>query len=174
MVNYLQFPHKNEFLNDYYLCDNGMTNRGQGMEHSYTTGLNLGVKYLSYQLISMIKLIIIMITMHSSACAICNIWFHAINIGFWINNRLITHRTRHTDCVAQFPLWLLLVDLVGLRVTCSPQDPRFAGLNPAEANEVFQDVKILRTSPPGGTLSWGSRILDFRLVKEPQAWKIGL
>ena len=36
---------------------------------------------------------------------------------------------------------------------------------------IFQDVKILSTSPPGGTLSWGSRVLDFRLVKEPQAWK---
>ena len=41
------------------------------------------------------------------------------------------------------------VDLDGLGVTCSPRDPRFQG---------FQDVKILSTSPPGGTLSWGSRI----------------
>ena len=36
---------------------------------------------------------------------------------------------------------------------------------------IFQDVKILSTSPPGETLSWGSRVWDFRLVKEPQAWK---
>ena len=32
-----------------------------------------------------------------------------------------------------------------------------------------QDVKILSTSPQGGTLSWGSRVCEFRLVKEPQA-----
>ena len=29
----------------------------------------------------------------------------------------------------------------------------------------------LSTSPPRGTLSWGSRVWDFRLDKEPQAWK---
>ena len=32
-------------------------------------------------------------------------------------------------------------------------DPRFAGSNPAEVDGFFQDVKILRTSPPGRTLS---------------------
>ena len=41
-------------------------------------------------------------------------------------------------------------------VTCSPQDPRFAGSNPAEVNGFFKDVKILSTSPLGGTLSWRS------------------
>ena len=45
------------------------------------------------------------------------------------------------------------VGLGGLGVTWSPQDPRFAGSNLAG---VFQDAKILSTSPPGGTLSWGS------------------
>ena len=62
--------------------------------------------------------------------------------------------------------------LGGLGVTCSPRDPRFAGSNPTEVDGFFfQDVKILSTSPPGGTLRWGSRVWDFRLVKEPQAWK---
>ena len=37
--------------------------------------------------------------------------------------------------------------VVGLEVTCSPQDPRFM----AEVDGFFQDVKILSTSPPGGT-----------------------
>ena len=60
------------------------------------------------------------------------------------------------------------VGLGGLGVTCSPRDPRFAGSNPAEVGGFFHDVKILSTSPPGGTLSWESRALDFRLVKEPQ------
>ena len=40
--------------------------------------------------------------------------------------------------------------------------------------DFFQDVKILSTSPPGCTLSWGSRVWDFRLAKEPQVWKKGL
>ena len=48
--------------------------------------------------------------------------------------------------------------LGGLGVTCSSRDPRFDGF--------FQDVNILSTSPPEGTLSRGLRVL--RLVKEPQ------
>ena len=44
-------------------------------------------------------------------------------------------------------------------MSCFPsQDPRFAGSNPAEVDVFPQDVKILSTSPPGGTLSWGSRV----------------
>ena len=50
------------------------------------------------------------------------------------------------------------VGLGGLRVTCSPRDPRFAGSIPAEVDGFFQDVKILSTCPPKGTLSWGSRV----------------
>ena len=45
------------------------------------------------------------------------------------------------------------VGLRGLGVPCSPQDPRFAGSNPGEVDRFFQDVKILRTSPPGGVPS---------------------
>ena len=56
------------------------------------------------------------------------------------------------------------------RVTCSPRDSRFAGSNPAEIDGFFQVVKILITIPPGGTLSLGSRVWDFRFVKEPQTW----
>ena len=66
------------------------------------------------------------------------------------------------------------VGLGGLGVPCSLRDPRFAGSNPAEVDGLFQDVKILKTSPPVGTFSRRSRVWDFRLVKEPQAWKIGL
>ena len=35
--------------------------------------------------------------------------------------------------------------------------------------DFFQDVQILSTSPPGGTLSQGSRVLEIKLVKESQA-----
>ena len=66
-------------------------------------------------------------------------------------------------------IFCICVDLGGLGVTCSPRDPRFSGSNPAEVDGFFQDLKILSTSPPGGTLSWGSRAWDFWLVKEPQA-----
>ena len=48
--------------------------------------------------------------------------------------------------------------LGGLGVKCSPRDPRSAGSNPNEVDGFFQDVKILSASPPGGTLSWGSRV----------------
>ena len=50
------------------------------------------------------------------------------------------------------------VGLGGLRLRCSPRDPRFAGSNPSEVDGYFQDVKILSTSPPEGTISWGSRV----------------
>ena len=46
-----------------------------------------------------------------------------------------------------------LVGLGGIGVTCSLQGPRFAGSNPAEIDGFFQNVKLLSTSLPGGTLS---------------------
>ena len=61
------------------------------------------------------------------------------------------------------------VGLGGLGVTCSPQHPMFSASSPTKVDGFFQDVKDLSTYPPGGTLSWGSRVLDFRLVKERQA-----
>ena len=56
----------------------------------------------------------------------------------------------------------MVVGLGGLGVTCSPRDPRFESSNPAEVDEFSQDLKLLSTSPPGGTLGRG-------LIKEPQA-----
>ena len=53
---------------------------------------------------------------------------------------------------------VVIIGLGGLGVTCSPRDQRFEGLNPTEVDEFFQDVKILSTSPPEGTLGWGSRV----------------
>ena len=51
-----------------------------------------------------------------------------------------------------------MVGLGDLGVMCSPRDPRLAGSNPAGIDGFFQDVKILITCPPGGTLSWGSQV----------------
>ena len=48
--------------------------------------------------------------------------------------------------------------LGGLGVTCSPRDPRFGGSNPTDVDGFFQDLKILRTGPPGDTLGWGFRV----------------
>ena len=50
------------------------------------------------------------------------------------------------------------VGLGGLRVTFSPRDTRYAGSNPTGVDGFFQDVNILSTIPPRGTLSWGSRV----------------
>ena len=55
-------------------------------------------------------------------------------------------------------IYLGIVGFGGLGVTCSSQDPRFVGSNPAEVDGFFQNVKILSTSPPGGILSWGFRV----------------
>ena len=54
------------------------------------------------------------------------------------------------------------VGLGGLRVMYSTQDPRFVGSNLTEVDGFFKDVKILSTSPPGGTLSWGVPSLRFQ------------
>ena len=64
------------------------------------------------------------------------------------------------------------VGLGGLRVTCSPRDPGFAGSNPAEVDGFFQYLNILSTSPPGGTLSRGSEISGSLKNLKPE--KIGL
>ena len=82
-----------------------------------------------------------------------------------------THQILYSSSKNKNIVTMYHVGLGGLGVTCSPRDPRFAGSNPAEVDGFFQDVKILSNSPPGGTLSSGSRVWDFRLVKEPQAWK---
>ena len=39
--------------------------------------------------------------------------------------------------------------LGGLGVTSSPRDPRFVGSNPAEVDEFFEDVKVVREGIEG-------------------------
>ena len=69
----------------------------------------------------------------------------------------------------------MLVGLGGLGVICSPRDPRFTGSNPlAEVDGFFQDVKILSTSPPGGTLSWGPESEILGSLKNLKPETIGL
>ena len=67
---------------------------------------------------------------------------------------LITFYDKLCYFVLTEKLTKIIVGLGRLGVTFSPRDPRFAGLNPTEVDGYFQDVKILSTSPTGGTLSW--------------------
>ena len=67
-----------------------------------------------------------------------------------------------------------MVGLGDLGVACSPRYPRFGGSNPAEVDGFFQDVKILNTCPPGGTLSWGPESEISGSLKNLEAEKIGL
>ena len=66
------------------------------------------------------------------------------------------------------------VGLDGLGVTCSPRDPRFAGSIPPEVGGFLQDVKILSTSPQGGTLSGGPESEISGSLKNLKPKKIGL
>ena len=96
-----------------------------------------------------------------------NVWFKSVQPYILdIKSRLSSFLIYNTGKLSTWK-----VGLGGLGVTCSPWDPRFASSNPAEVDGFFQDVKILSTSPTGGTLNWGPRVWDFRLVKEPHTWK---
>ena len=68
---------------------------------------------------------------------------------------------------------ILTGSLGGNGLTWSPRS-RFAVSNLAEVDAFFQDVEVLSTSPLGGTLSRGSLVWDFRLVKETQILQICL
>ena len=67
-------------------------------------------------------------------------------------------RTQFLDDLRKRSRYGELVGLGGLGVTCSPRDQRFGGSNPAEVDGFSQDAITLSTSPPGGILSWGSRV----------------
>ena len=62
--------------------------------------------------------------------------------------------TRRESLCSGNKQWLVVLSGPGL--TCSHRDPMFAGSNPAEVDGVLQDVKILSTCHPGGTLGWES------------------
>ena len=54
------------------------------------------------------------------------------------------------------------VDLGGLGVTCSPQDPSLSGSNPTEVDGFFQDVKTLSTNLSGRDFKLGVPSLRFQ------------
>jgi hypothetical protein len=61
--------------------------------------------------------------------------------------------------------------LRGLEVTFPPLDPSDAGSNPAEVVEFLRTEKFKERSPPGGTLSRLTRVVDLLHVKDPQVPK---
>ena len=71
-------------------------------------------------------------------------------------------------------LCAVLVGLGGLGLTRSLPDQMFAGSNPAEVDGFFQDVKILSTSPPGGTVSRGPESEISNWLKNLKREKISL
>ena len=65
--------------------------------------------------------------------------------------------------------------LGGLGVPYSPPDSRFSGSNPAQVDGFVQDLKILSTSPPGGTLGAGGPESEISCsLKNLKPEKIGL
>jgi hypothetical protein len=61
--------------------------------------------------------------------------------------------------------------LRGLEVTFPPLDPSDAGSNPAEVVEFLRAEKFRERSPPRGTLSRLTRVVDLLHVKEPHVPK---
>jgi hypothetical protein len=59
--------------------------------------------------------------------------------------------------------------LRSLKVASPPHDSSDAGSNPAEVVRIFKDGKIQGTSPPGGTSSCLTRVVNLLHVKEPQS-----
>jgi hypothetical protein len=59
--------------------------------------------------------------------------------------------------------------LRSLGVKFPPHDSSDAGSNPAEVVEFLRTEKFREQSPPGGTLSSVTRVVDLLHVKNPQA-----
>ena len=76
------------------------------------------------------------------------------------NNKTITLQSFSFAFIFQKKIYICL------GVTSWARGQRFADSKTAEVDWFFQDLKIPSTSPRGGTLSCGSRVWDFRLVKE--------
>ena len=98
-------------------------------------------------------------------------------------SRMVSYNPTMSTCYGA-PLWnlnlRLAIDVCQLwcitwsRGNVLASRSKVHGFKPDWCRWLFQDVIILSTSPSGVTFSWGFRVWDFRLVKEPQAWKKGL
>jgi hypothetical protein len=83
------------------------------------------------------------------------IWSAEVDSSVWHNLKFLS-----------LPWWFQVIYL--------PWDLKFTGSNPAEVDGLYQDVKVLSTSPLGGTLNLGPWIWDFRLVKNLKSEKLCL
>jgi hypothetical protein len=91
------------------------------------------------------------------ACYVMNIGMWTLKGGRHFNIRYIY--------VLKCPL-LLIYRM--WEVTFPPHDPSDAGSNPAEVVEFLRTEKFRERSPPGGTFSRLTRVVDLLHVKEPQ------
>ena len=73
------------------------------------------------------------------------------NEVYWPRTPVIYLSSVSNTYIKVYIVIMILVGLGGLGITSSPPDTRFAGSNPTEVGGFFQDVKIMSTSPPGGT-----------------------
>jgi hypothetical protein len=62
---------------------------------------------------------------------------------------------------------LISLQRPGLEVTFPPHDPSDEGSNPAEVVQFLRTEKFSERSPPGGTLSRLTRVVDLLHIKEP-------
>ena len=69
-------------------------------------------------------------------------------------NQLRKHTIKHTVAMVQ----QLLQGVLWSRGNVLASRSKVRGFKPTEVDGFFQDVKILSTSPLGGTLGWGSRV----------------
>ena len=67
-------------------------------------------------------------------------------------NQLRKHTIKHTVAMVQ----QLLQGVLWSRGNVLASRSKVRGFKPTEVDGFFQDVKILSTSPLGGTLGWGS------------------
>ena len=96
----------------------------------------------------------------------------------WLSSRYLLIKKSRIRSSA-FPWEFSLVQnysviLDGFGLQCSPRNLRFADSNPAKVDEIFEDVKVLSTSPLRESLNHGSWVWDFRVLKELKIRKIDL
>ena len=80
-------------------------------------------------------------------------------------NQLRKHTIKHTVAMVQ----QLLQGVLWSRGNVLASRSKVRGFKPTEVDGFFQDVKILNIKSFGRDFKLGSRVCDFRLVKESQA-----
>ena len=86
--------------------------------------------------------------------------------SFAIRTTLFNERTHYLWAIINLFLTKIII---GLGVTCSPRDPRFAGSNPAEVDGFFSGRKNPEHKSSGRDFRpW---VWDHKVVTKPNVWK---